>query len=224
MSGAAAVVVVGALAGAVVSVWIGRRTQQDRRWLWYVVPLNVVAAIIVPVWLAFSFVGGSSFGVFHDGSRYDNSNSAAYSPDGLTLNGQSISNIYPFDEQGRQVKVRLYDENGTPINLQLQDCQASYGQNDRDTLSNFFPQATIAADPDGVADPQGSTDPETCKDTDKAPFVPPPAPATTPATPTAGTTPVPTSTPPATPSAPVASSKPTPSGKPGVTLTVSPTR
>jgi hypothetical protein len=222
--GATAVTVVGALVGAVVSVWIGRKTQQDRRWLWYVVPLNVVAAIIVPVWLAFSFVGGSSFGVFHDGSRYDNSNSAAYSPDGLTLNGQSISNIYPFDEQGRQVKVRLYDENGTPINLQLQDCQASYGQNDRDTLSNFFPQATIAADPDGVADPQGSTDPETCKDTDKAPFVPPPAPATTPATPTAGTTPVPTSTPPATPSAPVASSKPTPSGKPGVTLTVSPTR
>ena len=57
VTGASAVAVVGALAGAAVSVWVGRKTQQDRRWLWYVVPLNLVAAILVPALLAFGFTG-----------------------------------------------------------------------------------------------------------------------------------------------------------------------
>ena len=39
------------------SVWIGRRTQQDGRWLWYVVPLNVVAAVAVPAFLSAAYVG-----------------------------------------------------------------------------------------------------------------------------------------------------------------------
>ena len=66
--GAASVTVVGSVAGAAVSIWIGRKTQQDLRWLWYVVPLNVVAAIAVPAFLAAayagtSFVTGQVFGV-----------------------------------------------------------------------------------------------------------------------------------------------------------------
>ncbi|WP_020388620.1 HAAS signaling domain-containing protein [Kribbella catacumbae] len=210
MSGASAVTVVGALAGAAVSVWIGRKTQQDRRWLWYVVPLNVIATIIVPIWLAFSFVGGTSSGVFGSGDDYSAS-SASYRESGLWLDGNQVDNIYPFDEQGRQVKVRLYDQSGNPINLPVQDCRINTPESNTDSVSNTFPQRTIT-------DGYGSS--ENCKDSDKAPFVPPPAPATTPATPSA------TPTPPGASVTPGKTPTPTPptSSKPGVTLTITPTR
>ncbi|WBQ05139.1 HAAS signaling domain-containing protein [Kribbella sp. CA-293567] len=220
--GASAVTVVGALAGAVVSVWIGRQTQQDRRWLWYVVPLNVVAAIIVPLWLAYSFVGGSA-GPFTN-YRSNPGASSSYYSNGLVLNGTPVDNIYPFDEQGRQVKVRLYDQDGEPLNLELRDCQALYGENNREGVSNFFPQPTISTSPEGYSDA------ENCKDTDKAPFLPPPAPATRPSyTPSAGTTPtppVPSNPVPSTPAASIKPSTPPPATPPtpgGVTLTVPPT-
>lgn len=228
LSGAAAVTVVGALAGAVVSVWIGRKTQQDRRWLWYVVPLNVVATIIVPLWLAYSFVGGSA-GPFTNYRSTPSSNNY-YPQNGLSLDGTSISNVYPFDEQGRQVKVRLYDQDGKPISLPLQNCAASTGTiGGNDSVSNLYPQAVVRTDEPTQTDANGN-DITPCTETDKAPFVPPPAPATTPttgSTPGASTTPQPTPT--AKPSTPAASTKPTPTppataGKPGVTLTITPTR
>jgi hypothetical protein len=237
VSGASAVTVVGALAGAVVSVWIGRKTQQDRRWLWYVVPLNVVAAIIVPIWLAYSFVGGSAGPFTNYRSTVSSSGAGYYSTNGLSLDGTSISNVYPFDEQGRQVKVRLYDQDGKPISLPVQDCAINnslVGSNN-ETVSNLYPQAVVQPDDEQsqTTDPDGNVT-TVCKDSDKAPFVPPPAPATTPTTgPTTGATPGATTTPPATPtakpSAPGATSKPTPTpppptGKPGVTLTITPTR
>lgn len=211
--GAGAVAVVGAVAGAAVSVWVGRRTQQNPRWLWYVVPLNVVATIIVPAWLALSFVGSSSFGVFSSGGRDYSSSGTTYS-NGLSLDGSSIQNVFPFDEQGRQVKVRLYDQDGKPINLPVDDCTTRYAENRGDPVSNLFPQATV------VDDPGGFDDPTACKDSDKANFVPPPAPASTLPTPTpsAGTTPGPTPNPTPTPNP-----KPTPKATPGVTLTVAPT-
>jgi hypothetical protein len=198
---AGAVAVVGALAGAAVSVWIGRRTQQNARWLWFVVPLNVVATIIVPAWLALSFVGGPSSAVFSNGGS-DYSSGTSY-PSGLSLDGNVIENVYPFDEQGRQVKVRLYDQNGQPINLPVQDCATQYGESNGYTVGNLFPHPTIVDDQGSLAD---------CKDSDKANFVPPPAPASTPPTPNP------------TPSA-VTTPKPgtTPSPTPGVTLTVAPT-
>jgi hypothetical protein len=219
--GAGAVAVVGAIAGAGVSVWIGRRSQQDRRWLWYVVPLNVVAILAVPAALAAGFVGGSS-GLFSF-SNYDSRSGYPVYTSGLAVDGEPIQNLYPFDEQGRQVSVRLYTESGKPLNLPLNDCNATYGQGT--TVSNLFPQAVIephdgGLEPDPNAEP---TAPAQCRDTTKAPFVPPPVPAT-PTRPTAGTTPAPSTTPTPVPSAtpsPTPTSKPT---TPGVTLTVTPTR
>ncbi|MFG1818456.1 DUF1700 domain-containing protein [Kribbella sp. NPDC049174] len=199
--GAGAVTVVGALAGAAVSVWIGRRTQQDPRWLWYVVPLNLVAAVAVPAFLAAAYMG-ASFGFLNNYGDYSSSG-ASYTPDGLVLNGMTIGNIYPFDAQGKQVTVRLYDQDGNPIALPRDDCDARFGRVDHSTTSNVFP-LKIA-----TPDESGNVSEETCKDSDKASFVPPPAPATT-ATPTA--TP---STKPTTPTA---------SARPSVTLTVQPTR
>jgi hypothetical protein len=198
--GAGAVTVVGAVAGAAISIWIGRRTQQDARWLWYVVPLNVVATVLVPAWLAASFVGAGPASIFHSYNNYSGTtNSKYYPPDGLSLNGTRISNVYPFDEQGRQVKVRLYDQDGNPINLMLQDCASSFGSTGGGE-SNLFPQAVVSPAPEGTVDETN------CKASDKAPFVPGPLAAT------------PTATPSPTPTA-----KPT-TPKPGVTLTVSPTR
>ncbi|HWD80607.1 MAG TPA: hypothetical protein VG497_17050, partial [Kribbella sp.] len=106
--GAPAVTVVGAFAGAGVSIWIGRRTQQDARWLWYVVPLNVVAAVAVPAFLAAAYMGASFGFLNHYQGRYGGS--SAYNPpdNGLRLNGTPVTNIYPFDAQGKQVDVRLY--------------------------------------------------------------------------------------------------------------------
>jgi hypothetical protein len=223
MSGASAVAVVGALAGAAVSVWIGRRTQQDRRWLWYVVPLNLVAAIIVPAWLAFGFTG-----YWYDGSPYSNdyrdTNGNSYAnPTGLTLDGKPIENIYPFDDQGKPVKARLYDQEGNPVNLRLQDCMTTYGETGNpDTVSNAFPLTTVLENSDGY------TDAENCKETDKAPFAPPPAPATVPPSGTPSGTP--SGAPSAGPTSTTPSGTPTPSGKPstpakpGATLTITPTR
>ncbi|TDU89524.1 hypothetical protein EV138_3095 [Kribbella voronezhensis] len=211
--GANAVTVVGALAGAALSIWVGRRTQQDARWLWYVVPLNLVAAIIVPAWLAASFVGGPS-SIFNNYNDYRGSSSSSYNPpSGLVLDGVSVSNIYPFDEQGRQVHVRLYNQDGQPINLERQDCAMQSSNRPQNELSNFFPLVTVQDDPNAPVDADGVP---ICKDSDKAPFVPPPAPATSA---TSSPTPVSSVTP--TPSASV---KPSATAKPGATLTVPPTR
>jgi hypothetical protein len=218
--GAPAVTVVGAFAGAAVSIWIGRRTQQDGRWLWYVVPLNVVAAVAVPAFLAAAYMG-ASFGFLdnyqarHGGSAYNPPNN------GLTLDGTSVTNIYPFDAQGKQVAVRLYDQDGNPINLDLQDCAATYAPGQRGSTGNQFPQAVIVPDANGVV-----TDAENCKDTTKAPFAPPPEPATrtTPTpSPTPKPSPEPSSTRPTSRPTAATSGAPRPS-TPGVTLTVQPTR
>jgi hypothetical protein len=204
--GATSVTVVGSVAGAAVSIWIGRKTQRDRRWLWYVVPLNIVAAIAIPSFLAAAYAG-ASFGFFNNYNDYRGSNSNYNPPpSGLQLDGNQVTNIYPFDAQGNQVDVRLYDQDGNPISLDLQDCAANYGQVSRESKSNEFPQAVV------VPDENGDTTEETCKDSTKAPFAPPPAPATR-------TTPAPL--PNGRPSA-AASAKASPS--PGVTLTVKPTR
>jgi uncharacterized membrane protein len=136
--GAPAVTVVGAFAGAAVSIWMGRRTQQDGRWLWYVVPLNVVAAVAVPAFLAAAYMGASFGFLNHTGVRHG---SSAYNPpdDGLRLNGTPVSNIYPFDAQGKQVEVRLYDQDGNPIDLDRQDCAEAYAPGQRGSTSNRFP-------------------------------------------------------------------------------------
>jgi hypothetical protein len=212
--GANSVTVVGSIAGAAVSIWIGRKTQQDRRWLWYVVPLNVVATIAVPAFLAAAYAG-TSFGVFSNDNDYRGTSSYNPPSNGLTLDGNQISNIYPFDAQGKQVDVRLYDQDGNPISLPLQDCATNYGSAGRDTTSNLFPQAVVSPDESGTVDP------DNCKDTSKAPFVPPPAPATrTAPTPNPSSGPTDKPAPTAKPSSGPTASKPSP----GVTLTVQPSR
>jgi uncharacterized membrane protein len=202
------VVLVGALAGAVVSIWIGRRTQQDRRWLWYVVPLNVIATIAVPVWLAVSLTG-HSYGYFpsnYSSTGFGGSVGSAYPP-GLSYEGNPVQNVYPFDEQGRPLTgVRLYTETGTPLEIAPNDCASQYN---KAVSGNVFPQMTIVGD---------AIDPESCQQSDKPTFevLAPLAGSTTAPTPT-------TSTGPVSPSS-AATGRPTTPTEPEVTLTIRPLR
>ncbi|MDX2971127.1 hypothetical protein PWY87_08105 [Kribbella solani] len=174
--GATSVTVVAAIAGAAASIWIGRKTQQDRRLLWYVVPLNVVAAIAVPSFLAAAY-SGASFGFlknYNDFRGHPTRTAQAQPVDGLTLNGVTVSNIYPFDAQGKQISVRLYDQDGNLIALDPQDCANAFGSSRREP-SNLFPQAVVTPDANGYSGP------DNCKESTKAPF-PPPKPLPTKAT------------------------------------------
>ncbi|MFI5732658.1 DUF1700 domain-containing protein [Kribbella sp. NPDC051587] len=221
--GAGAVAVVGAIAGAIVSVWVARRTQQDHRWLWYVVPLNVVAAIAVPAFLSAAFLGAYS-GVFD--RDYNNSGSSNYNPpeQGLTWNGKEVSNLYPFDAQGKQTSVALYTQDGEAITLPLQDCLTENNSNNNNASpgnSNIFPHpvATYPTPPEETGTETEPPAEPVCTDNSKPPFAPPQFPNLTP-------TPTPTPTPPAASKpvpTPTPSGKPT-AGKPGATLTVQPTR
>ncbi|MFK4083710.1 DUF1700 domain-containing protein [Kribbella sp. NPDC020789] len=207
--GAGAVAVVGAIAGAIVSVWVARRTQQDHRWLWYVVPLNVVATIAVPAFLSAAFLGAYSGSFDRDYNGASSYNPPR--PEGLSWNGNEVTNLYPFDAQGKQIPVALYNQDGEAITLPLQDCATENRENTSGTpaTSNIFPHAvTTTQDP---TEPEEGATPPPCTDTVKAPFAPPQFPTLTP---------TPTPTPPGA-SKPVTT--PTP-GKPGATLTVKPTR
>lgn len=170
---------------------------------------------MVPAWLAASFVFGGGLNPFNNYNTYSNNQPTQYaSTAGLSLNGGEITNIYPFDAQGRQVSVRLYDQDGKPLDLRLQDCAA---HNDPVTRAyeeiNQFPLRAV------VPDQYGSIDPDNCKDSDKAPFIPPAVSVTPPTTPSTGATPSAGPT-----SAPSASKPVTPSTTPRSSGPVSPSR
>jgi hypothetical protein len=200
------VVLVGALAGAVVSIWIGRRTQQDRRWLWYVVPLNVVATIAVPIWLAVSLTG-PSYGYFPSNSSvWGGSGGNAYFP-GLSYEGNPVQNVFPFDAQGKPLTgVRLYTESGIPLEIMPADCASQY---EKAVPGNVFPQMTTFGD---------AIQPESCQQSDKPTFkvLPPLAVGTTAPTPTTPTGPV-------SPSS-AGTGRPATPTEPEVTLTIRPLR
>ncbi|HEY0693831.1 MAG TPA: hypothetical protein VGD71_32900 [Kribbella sp.] len=173
------VFLMGALVGALVSIWIGRRTQQDRRWLWFIVPLNVVATIAVPVWLAASPVGHSWGYVASSYSSSDGvGGNSATMPGGLSYDGTPVQNVFPFDAQGKPLTgIRLYTESGIPLEIVPADCASQY---ERAVPGNVFPQMTVFGD---------GTDPESCQQSDKPTFkvLPPLAGSTTAPTPTTPT-------------------------------------
>lgn len=93
---------------AVGSVWLGRRSQADRRWLWVVLPLNVFAVML-------------GLALLERGGPYQYGGSQVVYQD-----VRPYSNIYPYDSTGRPLSgVFLYDQNGQPITVEDyygQDC------------------------------------------------------------------------------------------------------
>jgi hypothetical protein len=110
-----------ALVAVPVSIWVGHRSRRDRRWLWGVVPLNVLAALVLLWPLA---AAGPS-------EAYDSGSVASY-PDsmpGLWQDSErEIRDIRPVDAAGNPLTgVYLFDQDGRPIDTSAsQDCADPY--------------------------------------------------------------------------------------------------
>jgi hypothetical protein len=184
--GEAPAVLLLALVAVPVSVWVGHGTRRDRRWLWIVVPLNVLAALVL-LWMLADGMPRSS-----DGSV----SSYPVSMPGLWQDSErEIRDIRPVDAAGNPLTgVYLFDQDGMPIDTAGSGCA---GPDDGvDPGSN-------AAYPRGTWD----YDPRTggCRYTPPGPLVVavPTTPAPGAGTATAAPTPVPTPAPPVESAPPV---------------------
>jgi HAAS domain-containing protein len=106
--GGAPAVLLLALFAVPVSIWVGHRTRRDRRWLWGVVPLNALAALVL-LWMLADGLPGS----------YDSGPAPSYpvSMSGLWQDSErEIRDIRPVDADGNPLTgVYLFDQDGLPI-------------------------------------------------------------------------------------------------------------
>jgi hypothetical protein len=185
--GGAPAVVLLALVAVPVSIWVGHLTRRDRRWLWGVVPLNALAAVVV-LWL---FTAGLPGG--YDGGSATTSYSESLP--GLWQDSErEIRDIRPVDAAGNPLTgVYLFDQDGMPIDT---SGGAECGRSD------------VAGPGSSAAYPRGTWDydPRTgrCRHTPPAPLV-----VAVPTTPAPGGATVPP-TPQAVPAPPVGSAPPAP--------------
>jgi hypothetical protein len=198
--GGAPAVLLLALVAVPVSVWVGHRTRRDRRWLWGVVPLNALAALVL-LWLLTDGLAGSN----------DSGSASSYpvSLSGLWQDSErEIRDIRPVDADGNPLTgVYLFDQDGRPIDTSAgAECGDSSGVIDT---------GSDAAYPRGTWD----YDPRTgrCRHTPPGPLV-----AAVPTTPTPGAgaataLPTPEPAPEVSPAPPVVSVPPAPPATPLVT-------
>ena len=97
--------------GAALSFWIGRRTAAGRMPSWsrgLLVAGNALAIVLLlPATGSLLSSGGD-----------DGEMSAAFVPDGLSLNGEPVQNLYAYDAAGNRLEdVRLYDQYGQPLEV-----------------------------------------------------------------------------------------------------------
>ena len=131
------VVLLTALA-APVSVWLGRRSKRDRRWLWLVVPLNALAVAVVgllgPGWTSSPEVASAE-------------SSYPY-PTGLVQDGEPVRDIRPVDADGNPLTgVYLFDQDGRPITIEDFGCEGYY---DEDASSDGLSVAPVPSFPRGT--------------------------------------------------------------------------
>jgi hypothetical protein len=136
------VVLLVALVAVPVSVWIGYRARRDRRWLWAVLPLNTVAAllllVLVPAGLLFAAPVPESYPA------------AAYQMGLWQDSERQIRDIRPVDAAGNPLTgVYLFDQDGRPIDTSGgEECTGEYGTPRRDAGSNApYPRGTWDYDP-----------------------------------------------------------------------------
>ena len=99
------------LVGAAVSFWIGRRTASGRMPSWsrgLLVAGNALAILLLlPATASLLSSGGD-----------DGEIGAAFVPDGLSLNGEPVQNLYAYDAAGHRLDdVRLFDQYGQPLQV-----------------------------------------------------------------------------------------------------------
>ena len=108
-SAAQLVILVGIL---VASVQLGRRSADGRavRWRWPVLAANVLALLALP----YALQAASVPTVYTEMTQPV----AAVPGDGLYLNGFQVTNVRPFDAQGRPLTgVQLFDQDGNPLEV-----------------------------------------------------------------------------------------------------------
>ncbi|ANY08216.1 HAAS signaling domain-containing protein [Pseudonocardia sp. HH130630-07] len=159
-----------ALAAIPLSFVLGARTRADRRLLWLVVPLNAFAAGLVV----------AAAGALTDDEAQ---NTQPVYQNGLVQDGEIVSDVRPFDAQGRPLSgVYLFDQDGTPLSVHDYVCSTDRGPVADGTDTRPYPRGTTEVDPDTGR----------CVTTPPAPLVVT-VPGTTPA-PAAGEGPPPTAT------------------------------
>jgi hypothetical protein len=100
------------LLAVVISVQLGRHSPLPEKWQRGLITSGNVIAVIAFLPVAF---GASS-------SNYDNTSDAFSAPIGLSLDGETVSNVFPYDAQGRPLTgVQLYNQNGHPLEIGEQD-------------------------------------------------------------------------------------------------------
>jgi hypothetical protein len=110
---------------------------------------NVVAVVALLPVLAVGDDGGNSNDY---GSGYEDGVSSATedgSTEGLSLNGQQLTNIYAYDATGKPLQnVQLFDQDGNPLTTQPLDESALVQPNRLETgepVLNVFPLSIVAA-------------------------------------------------------------------------------
>ena len=116
-----AVVVLLSLVTVPLSIWLGHRTRRDRRWLWAVVPLNGLAAVLLLMLLGSSALFGPS--------SSSGGSVQTYQQPGLWQDmDRQILDIRPVDAAGNPLTgVYLFDQNGRPIDTSTSSsCEDEY--------------------------------------------------------------------------------------------------
>jgi uncharacterized membrane protein len=122
-----------ALVAVPVSVWVGYRSKRDRRWLWAVVPLNTLAAVLLPAGILLSspspvpessYPSAYQMGLWQDSER-------------------QIRDIRPVDAAGNPLSgVYLFDQDGMPIDTSGgYECSEGDGDADPDSTA-AYPRGT----------------------------------------------------------------------------------
>jgi len=215
-----------ALLAAPVSAWVGHRTRRDRRWLWAVVPLNGIAAVVLA--LNGTIIAGTP-GVFGGNESVVSAPAAEYQPGLWQDSEREIRDIRPVDAAGNPLTgVYLFDQDGRPIDTSAgEDCTDYYefaedGGRVRGGADGG--QESDAAYPRGTWD----YDPRTgeCRFTPPGPLVVAVPTTPAPGTGTATALPTPEPTPQLVPAPPVVSVPPAPPATPLATppVTTPPTR
>jgi len=140
------------LAVIVLSVQLGRHTPLPVAWQRFVVAAWNVVAVLVLLPMLFTS-NGDSYPVTSDGG---------YTSPGLNLGGGAVTNVFPYDSQGRPLTgVQLYDQDGRPLETD-ENNRTSY---DEATGAEY---TLVPGSPDGLAPrwnafplQQRSTDPDT---------------------------------------------------------------
>jgi uncharacterized membrane protein len=182
-------VLLAALVAVPVSVWVGHRSRRDRRWVWAVVPLNTLAALLLLVLVP--------AGLFFAAPSVESYPAAAYQPGLWQDSERQIRDIRPVDAAGNPLTdVYLFDQDGRPIDTSGgTECTDEYGNPmGGDKRMDPYPRGTWDYDPRTGA----------CRLTPPAPLVAAVVPASP--VPTAGAEP--TTAPPSRPTPPAPESVP----------------